>query len=105
MTDTPGELSCLMLAFPALLEDDILEICHDMEGIEGFSVLNAAGFGQGAVLRTVQEEVRGRAARKLLMTVAPGGRVMDLLAELSRRLPAPDVSWWITPVTGSGRLA
>jgi len=105
MTDTQDALSCLTLAFPAILEDEILDICHEMKDIEGFSVLNAAGFGQGAVFRSVQEEVRGRSARKLLMTVIRDHQLKSLLAELARRLPTPDVAYWITPVIGFGRLA
>ncbi|MBS0397233.1 MAG: DUF3240 family protein [Proteobacteria bacterium] len=105
MTDTQDPRSCLTLAFPAVLEEEILDICHEMEGIEGFTILSAAGFGQGAVFRSVQEEVRGRAARRLLMTVTYDRHVKSLLAELARRLPTPDVAYWITPVIGFGRLA
>jgi hypothetical protein len=105
MTALKNGLECLTLAFPEALEEEVADLCHSVEGIGGFTMMSASGFGSGAALRSASEAVLGRAARKILITVAAPERLMALIDTLSRELPTPDVAYWITPVHRFGRLA
>lgn len=105
MTMLTDSLECLTLAFPEALEEEVADLCHSVEGIGGFTMMSAAGFGSGATLRSASEVVLGRAARKILITVAPPDRLTELIGVLSRELPTPDVAYWVTPVHRFGRLA
>lgn len=98
--------SLLTLAIPVSLEEDILDflLLHP-KWASGFSVLGAQGMGQGAPLQSNMELVHGRSARKLVLIPGAGADLQQLVQVLAGEIPSPHVSYWITPVTASGRLA
>ncbi len=100
----PSELACLYVAFPVALEEDILDLGHAVPDLPGLTVIDASGYGAGARLQTVEETVRGRARRRLLIAVASPDVLERFLAALRDALPTPDVAWWSVPVAAFGRL-
>jgi hypothetical protein len=104
MTNDGGPLVCLNLAFPETLEEEIIDLCRASPGIPGFTIVAAAGFGDGAALKSATETVLGRARRRLLLAVAPVTATRALIDHLRNTLPAPDVTFWTLPVGESGRL-
>lgn len=101
----PDSLACLYVAFPAALEEEILDLGHAATDLPGLTVVDASGYGAGARLQTLEETVRGRARRRVLIAVAPPAALDGFLTALRDALPTPDVAWWIVPVTAFGRLA
>lgn len=103
--DSPT-LCQLVLSVPQALEEallDLLPSCPELS--RGYSVLPAQGLGEGAVLRTVMEQVQGRARRVLVLALLPQAEVSPLLHRLRAALPAPEVRYWVVPVLAEGRLA
>ncbi len=105
MNAASDSLQCLNLAFPEALLEEIVDLCHAVPDIPGFSIFSGVGIGSAVKLRSTREIVLGRAAVKILVVVAPAERLRALLAALSQALPTPDVAYWITPVQTFGRLA
>ena len=105
MTTDDASLQCLHLAFPETLLEEIVDLCHAVPDIPGFSIFSGVGIGSAVKLRSTREVVLGRAAVKILVVVAPADRLRALLAALAQALPTPDVAYWITPVESFGRLA
>jgi hypothetical protein len=101
----PAPLVCLFLAFPAALEEDVLDVCHELDEVPGFTVFSADGFVSGASLRTTAEAVLGRARRRTLLMVVAQPAVARIVAALRVALPTPDVAYWVVPVLEFGRLA
>ena len=96
----------LTLAIPTALEEDVLDfIALHPAWAGGFSVIDAEGMGQGAVLQTSMERVQGRSARKLVLIPGNDVHLRLLLAALARDIRNPEVAYWISPVSGYGRLA
>jgi hypothetical protein len=102
---TSPSLSCLHVAFPRSIENEVLDVCQAIPDMPGFTVMAADGFGQGTRLHTVQETVLGRARRGLLMIVAPPEVCARVVAALRGALTTPEAVYWVLPVTDFGRLA
>jgi len=99
------QLIALNLAFPAAIEEDMIDFCHDQVALmSGFTLSTAAGFGDGARLHSAAEVVRGRAERRLLTSVVAADNLEPLLDALRLVLPSPEIVYWTTPVTSFGRL-
>lgn len=96
----------LTLAIPVSLEEDILDflLLHP-KWASGFSVVKAQGMGQGAPLQSNMELVHGRSGRQLVVIPGVAADLLHLLQAMAEELPSPQVSYWMTPVTASGRLA
>ena len=100
----PGLVS-LQVAFPRLIEEDVLDVCRSAADAPGFTLIAAEGFGVGARLHTVRETVLGRAQRRLLVIVATPDACARVVAALREALPSPEATYWILPVIEFGRLA
>jgi hypothetical protein len=107
MTPDAGHPDCLLnLAFPAELEEEVIELLREQpELVGGFTILPAEGFGAGAQLHTAMERVRGRARRRLLQVLLPREHLEPLLAVMRERLPSSEVAWWTIAISGFGRFA
>lgn len=96
----------LTLAIPVTLEEDVLDflLLHPAWA-GGFSVIDAQGMGQGALLQSSMERVQGRSKRKLVMIAGVEAHLRLLLQALALEIRNPGVAFWICPVSGYGRLA
>lgn len=96
----------LTLTIPLALEEDILDflLLHPVWA-SGFSIVDAQGMGQGALLRSNMELVHGRSRRKLVLVAGLRVDLAQLLAALAEEMPSPEVAYWMTPLLESGRLA
>ncbi|MGE0116018.1 MAG: DUF3240 family protein [Steroidobacteraceae bacterium] len=98
---------CLLtLALPAALEEEALDFLQEHpEWVNGFSVVQAEGFGSGSKLRSTLEQVRGRSQRILIQLLCSTSDREALTTALYAHYPSNEIAWWTTPVTGFGRLA
>lgn len=96
----------LTLAIPVSLEEDVIDflLLHP-KWAGGFTILGAQGIGQGTKLQSPMELVQGRSSRKLLMIGGIQSELDQLLAALAEEIPSPEVTYWMSPITASGRLA
>ena len=110
-SETPGlpgspPLIALHLAFPAAIEEEVVDFCHEHSSLlPGFSMFSAEGFGASGRLLTSVETVMGRSRGLVLFSILAAADVDAVLVELRRAIPSADVSYWTTPVTQFGRLA
>lgn len=96
----------LTLVLPVELEDEVIDLLRSLpEGVSGYSVLPAEGFGATAELTTMLEQVRGRASQRMVQVLLQQGQVDGVLGALRSALPTPRIAWWITPVSRCGSLA
>lgn len=103
--ETSEPLVALNLAFPAAIEEELIDFCHaHNQLIAGFTLLAAEGFGAGASLHSAAEVVLGRAKRRLLTAVVPIANVDSVLTALHEALPSPEIVYWTTSVERFGRL-
>ncbi len=107
-TDTTGATPrvALHLAFPAAIEEDVVDFCHQHSALlPGFSMFAAEGFGASGRLLTAVETVMGRSRGRVLFSILAATDVDAVLVELRRAIPSSDVAYWTTPVAQFGRLA
>jgi len=101
----PTERVALYLAFPAALEEDLIDFCHAQAGLfSGFTMFTAEGFGEGSRLHSAAEIVLGRARRRVLFSILEAENVDRVLAELRDALPSREIVYWTTRVERFGRL-
>lgn len=101
----PTERVVLHLAFPAALEEDLIDFCHAQAGLlNGFTMFTAEGFGEGSRLYAAAEVVLGRARRRVLFSIIAAENVERVLAELREALPSREIVYWTTKVECFGRL-
>ena len=99
-------LVALHIAFPAAIEEDVVDFCHQHSALlPGFSMFAAEGFGASGRLLTTVETVMGRSRGRVLFSILAATDVGAVLVELRRAVPSPDVAYWTTPVAQFGRLA
>lgn len=110
-TETPSlpgtpPLVALHLAFPAAIEEDVVDFCHEHSSLlPGFSMFAAEGFGASGRLLTAVETVKGRSRVRVLFSILAAADVESVLVALRRAIPSADVSYWTAPVAQFGRLA
>jgi hypothetical protein len=96
----------LTLAIPARLEEAVFDHLHShAEWVDGFSSVDAEGFGARVSLDTALEQVRGRASRRLVMMLMRRDDADKLLQSLRAAFRNPHMAYWITPITEFGRFA
>lgn len=98
--------NCLLtLALPSALEEEVCDVllAHP-EWVNGFSVIQAEGFGAGSRLSSTLEQVRGRARRVLVQLVINDSHLDELITLLRAQYPSDEVAWWTAPITAFGRL-
>ncbi|MCB1746702.1 MAG: DUF3240 family protein [Gammaproteobacteria bacterium] len=102
----PSDLARLTLLYPPAIEARLVELLleHEPE-LPGFTTLAAEGHGSAFAHASVRELVRGRVRRGMLLMVLPVERVGEVLGDLRRQLPNPEVVYWSEPVTAFGHLA
>ncbi|EGF31359.1 hypothetical protein IMCC9480_26 [Oxalobacteraceae bacterium IMCC9480] len=95
----------LTLAIPVTLEEDVLDfLTLHPQWARGFTIVDAEGMGSGATLLSTMEKVQGRCRRKLVLIAGVDSQLRDLLEALAAEIRNPDVAWWITALSGFGRL-
>lgn len=95
----------LTLAIPVTLEEDVLDfLTLHPQWARGFTIVDAEGMGSGATLLSTMEKVQGRCRRKLVLIAGVDSQLRDLLEALVAEIRNPDVAWWITALSGFGRL-
>jgi hypothetical protein len=106
-TENPGStMVALHLAFPASIEEDVVDFCHEHARLmPGFTMFAAEGFGASGRLLTAVETVMGRARSRVLFSILAAADVEAVLQALRGTIPSRDVAYWTTPVLQFGRLA
>ncbi len=96
----------LTLVLPVELEDEVIDLLRSLpDAVSGYSLLPAEGFGATAELTTMLEQVRGKAAQRMVQVLLQQQQVETLLTALRAALPTPRIAWWVTPVLRCGSLA
>lgn len=98
---------CLLtIAFPASLEEEVLDLLRARtEWVSGFSLLAADGFGAGARELSTIEQVLGRSRRRLVQILMHSEQVPLLRDAIAAQFQTADMAWWQSPVSGFGRFA
>jgi hypothetical protein len=97
---------CLTLVFPKALEENMVELVLERAHLTGgFTTVEVEGHGDGAILRSIAERVRGRARRVKMQIVLNREDAGILLGELKGALPSVEIAYWITPIGEFGRFA
>jgi hypothetical protein len=95
----------LTLAVPASLAEEICDhLLQRPQWVSGFSVIPAEGFGVGSLPHTTLEQVRGRANRRLVLSLMHARDVEPLLASLRADYRSDEMAWWTLPVGDFGRF-
>ena len=95
---------CLLrLNIPPGLEEDVVDLLLTSEEIPGFQSYPIRGHGKVGAM-TVAEQVEGRRKRVQFEIVLETEILEALLAKLKEALPVPDIIYWVSPITASGRL-
>jgi predicted outer membrane protein len=97
---------CLTVVFPKALEENMIDLVLSHPDLaSGFTTFDVEGHGQGAVYRSANEQVRGRARRMKLEMVMNGEDARKMVADMKQALPNPEIAYWIQPVNEFGRFA
>ena len=95
----------LTLVFPPSGEDVVVEFLLRAEPpINGFTTWVADGHGLDFTEASVNERVRGRVKRSVLVAVVSRQWVANLLDGLRENAGIADLTHWIEPVDSFGRL-
>ena len=95
---------CLLrLNVPPTLEEDVVDLLLASDDIPGFQSYPTRGHGRVGAM-TVAEQVVGRRHR-VQFEIALGEEALEALLErLKQAFPVPDIIYWVSPITKSGRL-
>jgi hypothetical protein len=95
----------LTIAYPPATEDLLVSVMLASEPpLSGFSTVDANGHGVDFHDATMNEKVRGRVRRGLMLIILPRARVPSLLEEIKEKAAIPRLAYWIEPVEAFGRL-
>lgn len=94
----------LTLIFPPALEPAIAEALASDPHMPGFTILHAEGHGHDFTNASPTEIVRGRIDQRVLWIVTDADEAPRLLAALRKKIPSPEIVWWIDELAGFGRL-
>ncbi len=95
----------LTLVFPPRGEDLVIEFLLRAEPpINGFTTWIADGHGLEFTEASVNERVRGRVKRSVLVAILTRQRAANLLDGLRENAGIADLAHWIEPVDSFGRL-
>lgn len=96
----------LTLVYPPAAEDHIVELLLDADPpLSGFTTWKAEGHGHDFGKASVQERVRGRVARSVLVLILPRSRLSSVLEDIRSRAGIPNLTYWTEPIEAFGRLA
>lgn len=97
---------CLTLVLPKGLESRILDsLLKHPAWVGPFNTHRVEGHGDPEGIASPREQVRGRAERVRIEILMDSSHVAELLQELKREWPSPEVVWWLSSVLDSGALA
>lgn len=97
---------CITFVFPSSLEDTVVEhLLEHSELVPAFSTVHLSGHGRDLHAVDAGELVRGRVSRTQVEIVMNREDAARLVASLRTRLPNPEITYWVTPVSDCGRLA
>lgn len=106
MTETKRLDACLTLLLPRELESRLVDqLLQHPHWVGPFTTHRVDGHGDPDGVSSAAEQVRGRAERVRTVILMDARHVGELLDELRRELPTPQVTWWLSPVLDSGTLA
>ena len=95
---------CLLrLNIPPSLEEDVVDLLLGSAEIPGFQSYPIRGHGQVGAM-TIAEQVEGRRNRVQFEVVLESDNLEALLTKLKEALPVPDIIYWVSPISASGRL-
>lgn len=95
---------CLLrLNIPPSLEEDVVDLLLASDEIPGFQSYPIRGHGQVGAM-TIAEQVEGRRNRVQFEVVLESDNLEALLTKLKEALPVPDIIYWVSPISASGRL-
>lgn len=95
---------CLLrLNIPPDLEEDVVDLLLASAQIPGFQSYPIRGHGQVGAM-TIAEQVEGRRNRVQFEVVLETENLEALLTMLKEALPVPDIIYWVSPISASGRL-
>lgn len=95
----------LTIAFPPAAEDLIVNLVLTSDPpLRGFTTLSAEGHGEDFSTATIQENVKGRVRRSLMVLILPRRRATALLDEIREKAAIPRLVYWTEAVEDFGRL-
>ena len=95
----------LTLVFPPGGEDIVVEFLLRAEPpISGFTTWIADGHGLDFTEASINERVRGRVKRSVLVAVLPRRWVTKLLDDLGKNARIANLTHWVEPVDSFGKL-
>jgi len=102
MMDT---LCKLVIVCPKETADDIVEVLLEFNHLSpAFTTFDADGHGHDFEAASVQEQVRGRVARRVLWLVLPIKDTAQVLGEVASQVKNPHVTYWTEPILEFGHL-
>lgn len=97
---------CLTLVCHRSLEERLVDhLLEHPEWVYGFTIFNLEGGSQKEILLSMIEQVRGRSHRVQIQTVMNLEDAHELIVCMKQKENNPEMTYWITPVIESGRLA
>ena len=95
----------LTLVYPPAAEDHIVELLLDADPpLSGFTTWRAEGHGHDFGKASVQERVRGRVARGVLVLILTRSRLSSVLEHIRMKAGIPNLTYWTEPIEAFGRL-
>lgn len=95
---------CLNLVCPLPMEEELLDVLLESDGVEVFTSVQINSFGMGIKRLSVQEQVLGR-SRSLQVQALLDEVVMNrLIKRIGERFAGAGVRYWVTPVAFEGEI-
>jgi hypothetical protein len=95
----------LVLAYPSAAEDSLIDYMLALDPpLASFTTLSADGHGVDFSEATVNERVRGRVRRGLMLLILPKNDVPPLLEHIRSGINIQHLVYWIEPVEEFARL-
>lgn len=95
----------LTLVYPPAMQDSLIDFLLAQDPpLPGFTTFNADGHGVDFADASVNERVRGRVQRGLMLLILPRPYIAPLLEKIRTEIGVPHLVYWIEPVEEFARL-
>jgi len=102
--EASNENVLLSLVVSPMVEDAVIDLLLEHEGVTGFTSFPINGHGASIHSLSLAEQVSGRQRQILFQTYLKSNKMDNLIASLKQTFSGSGIHYWVVPLLTSGRI-
>lgn len=99
-----SEKALLSLVVSPMIEDAIVDLLLEHDGVSGFTSYPINGHGASIHSLTPAEQVTGRQRQILFQTYLDSAQINDVILQLEKAFSGSGIHYWVMPLLSAGRI-